>query len=318
MSRRPKKTPLSPWKKYVVIGAGVLGMVVVTLVALTLAFTPREPAALTTTLDLEHKQILGEANGGDSSAVWGEIRDVLEDFSGFLADQALSLQALATPSTDYVRVRAGMRREEIADSLAGKLNWSEQDRLHFLAYAPSVKPGNPEGYYEPGTYLLSEYSTPGEIARQMTDRFADDVTNRYATSTRKIINLDTALKIASIIQREAGSKSEMKLISGVIWNRMFQGMPLQMDATLQYAKGNEDIGWWPQVKSEDKYIDSPYNTYQNNGLPPTPISNVDIAAVDAALNPKKTTCLFYLHDKYRRLHCSDTYQQHLRNINYYY
>jgi UPF0755 protein len=110
----------------------------------------------------------------------------------------------------------------------------------------------------------------------------------------------------------------MKLISGIIWNRIFKGMKLQMDATLQYAKGNEEEGWWKEVNPEDKKIDSSYNTYLHVGLPPAPIANPGIAAIDAAYNPEKTECLFYLHDKKGKIHCSRTYEEHKKNIAIYY
>jgi UPF0755 protein len=94
-------------------------------------------------------------------------------------------------------------------------------------------------------------------------------------------------------------------------------MKLQIDATLQYAKGDEEE-WWPQVSPEDKKIDSPYNTYLTANLPPTPISNPGKAAIEAAYNPQTTSCLFYLHDRNRIIHCSATYQGQLNNIAKYY
>ena len=125
-----------------------------------------------------------------------------------------------------------------------------------------------------------------------------------------------AITIASIIQREAGGLKDMNLISGIIWNRLALGMPLQVDATLQYIKG-KDGKWWPYVLAKDKFLASAYNTYQNIGLPPTPISNPGEGAIDAALNPEKTECIFYLHDKYGRIHCSKDYKEHKKNINKY-
>ncbi len=132
----------------------------------------------------------------------------------------------------------------------------------------------------------------------------------------QVINLDTAITIASIIQREAAGPHDMNLISGIIWNRIFKGMSLELDATLQYAKGDEG-NWWPQVTGKDKYIESPYNTYQNKGLPPGAISNPSIDAINAAYNPKKTDCIFYLHDKNRKIHCTKTYAEHKKNVDRY-
>ena len=126
------------------------------------------------------------------------------------------------------------------------------------------------------------------------------------------------MKIASLIQREAAGKEDMALISGIIWNRIWSGMKLQIDATLQYAKGSEEEGWWQLVYPEDKKIKSEYNTYLNKGLPPSAIANPGRDAIYAAYHPKKTECLFYLHDKKRKIHCSKTYEEHKELIKKYY
>lgn len=102
----------------------------------------------------------------------------------------------------------------------------------------------------------------------------------------------------------------MKLISGIIWNRIWSGMKLQIDATVQYAKGNEEDGWWEQVNKGDTKIKSAYNTYLYPGLPPGAIANPGLAAIEAAFNPQKTACLFYLHDKNKQIHCARTYEEH--------
>ena len=88
-----------------------------------------------------------------------------------------------------------------------------------------------------------------------------------------------------------------------------------MDATLQYVKGTENA-WWPTVASKDKHIDSPYNTYKNKGLPPSPIANPGLAAITAALNPSTTDCLYYLHSN-DRIYCSKTYKEHKEKIEKY-
>ena len=90
----------------------------------------------------------------------------------------------------------------------------------------------------------------------------------------------------------------MRLISGIIHNRLKIGMPLQIDATLQYITGQSN-NWWPVPRSEDKEIDSPFNTYQNKGLPPLPIATPSKDAIRAALNPAKTDCLYYLIGAYQ-------------------
>jgi len=143
------------------------------------------------------------------------------------------------------------------------------------------------------------------------------------------------LTLASVIQREAAGTHDMKLIAGILWNRLLDGMRLQVDATVQYVR--DDIshygvardhyqplesytsqgGWWAPIKPEDKNIASPYNTYRNDGLPPHPICNPGLAAIEAVLNPEETNCFYYLHAPDRKIYCAVTYQEHLKNIETY-
>jgi UPF0755 protein len=95
-------------------------------------------------------------------------------------------------------------------------------------------------------------------------------------------------------------------------------MNLEIDATVQYARGNTGSGWWAPVTSGDiQNIDSYYNTYKYKGLPPFPISNPGIDAIEAVLHPAETDCLYYLHDNNRQIHCAKTYEEHQANIEEY-
>jgi UPF0755 protein len=218
---------------------------------------------------------------------------------------------LANPYMRIVKVNEGLRKEEVAEVIADKLDWNEQDKQDFIDSA------NVEGHYFPRTYFIYKDEDPAVVSATMIDEFKKQVINIKKPKSKQIINENTALKIASIIQREASGKSDMNLISGIIWNRIFSGMKLQIDATLQYAKGSEEDGWWEEVNSEDKKIKSSYNTYLHAGLPPGAIANPGLAAITAAFNPQTTSCLFYLHDKNRKIHCTQTYEEHKKNIEIY-
>jgi UPF0755 protein len=137
---------------------------------------------------------------------------------------------------------------------------------------------------------------------------------------RTFVSLDEALIIASLLEREAYDFTDMRYISGIIWNRLFTDMRLQLDATLQYAKGNKvkPQTWWPKVVPEDKYIASVYNTYKHKGLPPGAISNPSAEAVLAALNPVKIDCMYYFHDADGGFHCTKTYEEHKTLLKKYY
>ena len=232
---------------------------------------------------------------------------------GYLLLNGLSLsetyQNLANPYLRIVHVTPGLRKEQIVDIFAETLAWNDQNRKDFEA--------NVEGYYFPATYLVPVYASGKEVGAKMVAKFHEEVQPPVLKKGKNVINEDTAVKIASIIQREAAGPADMNLISGIIWNRIFQGMSLDMDATLQYAKGNDQNGWWPTVVPADKKINSPYNTYKNEGLPPTPISNPGLSAIAAAYNPTTTDCIFYFHDKNRVIHCSKTYEDHVAKIKQY-
>jgi UPF0755 protein len=222
---------------------------------------------------------------------------------------------LANPSVKIIKIGEGLRKEEIAEILVNKFGWDEIQKENFLNTHLAYAKESFEGQFFPKTYMMHKDSDPVVVSKTMTDEYRKEMRSINKPKSTKIINENTALIVASLIQREAGGKNDMKLISGIIWNRIFKGMKLQIDATLQYAKGDEDL-WWPEVKSEDKRIESPFNTYIY-AMPPTPISNPGLAAIEAAYNPQKTNCLFYLHDKYKKIHCATTYEQHKKNIQKY-
>ncbi len=218
---------------------------------------------------------------------------------------------LANPYMRIVKVNEGLRREEVAEVVANRLDWDDTEKADFLDKA------NVEGRYFPKTYLIYKDEVPAKVVETMNTEFDKQVSKVKKPKSKTIINEETILKIASIIQREAAGKQDMNLISGIIWNRIFNGMKLQIDATLQYAKGSAEDGWWGEVNPEDKKIKSSYNTYLHPGLPPGAIANPGLAAISAASNPIKTDCLFYLHDNNRNIHCAKTYEQHKKNIDIY-
>lgn len=248
------------------------------------------------------------------SSAGGTFRLVLKQTLSTLSD-ARFYESLANPTIAYVRVVEGARKEEIVQNLEKKFRWDKKDINDFLAY-DDLRERKFEGKYFPDVYLVPKEISGKEMRDLMNERFDEKLLKLKTVAKDKNLNFDSVVIIASIIQREAANKTDMFLISGVIWNRLFSGMKLQMDATLQYAKGNDESGWWPRVSPEDKSVSSPYNTYKNSGLPPSPISNPGLAAIEAAINPQKTSCLFYFH-KNRQIYCSKTYEEHKNKIDVY-
>lgn len=271
-----------------------------------------------TNIDFENRVIADTEDPPDLAdnqlaSVWTAARDLYVNLRMAL-EQSPTYASLASPSGRYVKIIEGFRREEVADSLAKQLGWSDTERDTFLKNSKHLEPVIREGRYQPGIYFLPAGASYKDIREMVAEKFRTDVEERYSKELAKDVPLETALKVAAIIQREAGRRDEMRYISGIIWNRIFREMNLQIDATLQYAKGSEENGWWPQVVPDDKYLNSPFNTYQNKGLTPMPIANPSVAAIAAALNPRKTECLFYFHDRRGRFHCSKTYEGHVTKL----
>ncbi len=225
-------------------------------------------------------------------------------------------QQFASPLSRTLVIYAGERKEEVIKHFGDILGWTSEQRVEFSSLVTSTNPAFVEGKFYPGSYTVAKTATPSEVADILIKRFAEEILSRYDTSLEAIVPLHDTLVIASLLEREAYDFNDMRYISGIIWNRLFIGMPLQIDATLQYAKGSKltEAKWWPTIKPSDKYIDSSFNTYKNKGLPPEPISNPSLESVIAALNPRLTDCLFYFHDVDGNFYCSVTYEEHVTKL----
>ena len=169
-----------------------------------------------------------------------------------------------------------------------------------------------EGLLYPARYEMPALSTPTEMLSAM----AAETERRMATvDWTRLSDLGVtqyeALIIASLIQREAGTDEDRPLISSVIYNRLDAGMPLQIDATVVYALG-ESPG---RVLAEHLKIESPWNTYRIDGLPPTPIGTAQIESIEAAADPAESDYLFYVLISPDGSHgFSETYEEHQERI----
>lgn len=221
------------------------------------------------------------------------------------------------PDLKWITVVPGMRKEQIGEKLKEALGWSNRELENWNETYTAMKFDHMEGVYFPDTYLIPVDESGLKIANRMINNFNEKFAPYLPEFAKKNIIWTTGLRLASLIQREASGTSDMKLISGILWNRLEIRQKLEVDATIQYAKGKTDGKWWPAVTESDiRNIHSPYNTYENKGLPPHPIANPGIAAIEAALNPQETDCFYYLHSR-RQIYCAKTYEEHLENIEKY-
>jgi UPF0755 protein len=170
-----------------------------------------------------------------------------------------------------------------------------------------------EGLLWADTYRISDSEDEIDVLKTMVSLF-EKKADAIGLSNASVAGYGPydIVKIASLIETEARVDEDRPLIASVIYNRLAQGMPLQIDATLIYARGKPDER---SLSDADKQIDSLYNTYRHAGLPPTPISSVSEASLRAAMAPAQTNYLYYVvGDADGRHKFAATYDEHLANI----
>ena len=192
-----------------------------------------------------------------------------------------------------VTVAEGLTVKKIAELLGDFENFDKEEFLE--------KTGKLEGYLFPDTYLFLPFAETEQIIGTMTDNF-----KKKAGDVGKDIVI-----MASLIEKEVPDIGDRKIVSGILWKRLKLGMALQVDAVFPYITGKQ------KVLSDDLKIDSPYNTYLHKGLPPGPISNPGLDAVEAAKNPQETSYLYYLSGKDGKTHFAKTFAEHLKNKEKY-
>ena len=212
----------------------------------------------------------------------------------------------------------GLTLTQIAERV-GKLPGHDPRAFLLLAVSGQIRsryqaPGvnSLEGLLEPDTYFLNADDTDAEILQRLVDTF-DERADEIGLGNPNAAGLDPYQTIvaASLIEREAGLDEDRPLISAVLRNRLRDGMRLQIDATVCYAKG----GCPTPLTEGDLQIDSPYNTYNVDGLPPTPISGVTTKSLQAAQNPADVPYLYYvLADANGKHAFATTYPEHLLNV----
>lgn len=220
------------------------------------------------------------------------------------------VKTLQTGSEDvWVTLIEGWRVEEMADKLNQQLGI---DKKEFLKNAK-------EGYMFPDTYLFPKEATVSYI----TDTLKNTFDNRFSQDLRSRIRAkglteEQGVILASIVEREGRSAKARTQIAGILLKRLNIDMGLNADATLQYALGYQpqEKSWWKRnLTSEDKKIDSPYNTYLYKGLSPAPICNPSLSSLEAVANADSNTpYLYYYHDSKGNSYYAKTLEEHNQNI----
>ncbi len=203
----------------------------------------------------------------------------------------------------------GWRSEQIADRLQAIGFSSRDDFLSAVATPASVPsvnllpdpaPPRLEGFLFPETYEVPQ-AVPGTRAADLMLRMFQQRLGKSLGSNAAGLTPVQVVTLASIVEREAKQASERATIASVYLNRLEIGLPLQADPTVQYAVATRDGAqaatynyWKTELSSGDLEVDSPYNTYMHNGLPPGPICNPGEAAIRAVLQPAHTDYMYFV------------------------
>ncbi len=205
-----------------------------------------------------------------------------------------------------VRIHEGATTKEMAALFDRQFERFDAD--NFLAQTKLQ-----EGYLFPDTYFFLPNITEDTVIQAMRQNFDMQITPLLPHIASSTHSLSDIVIMASIIEREAHNSTDRRKISGVLWNRLARGMLLQVDVTFLYTIGKGTY----QITMKDLMTDSPYNTYKNKGLPPTPIGSPSLDSLKAAIGPIESDNLYYLADRNGVTYFSKTYAEHLRKKNLY-
>jgi UPF0755 protein len=233
----------------------------------------------------------------------------------FQLKQTMNIQQIAKTLQEgriaelNVRIPQGKRLEEIAAIVASQVPVDGAELLNLMQNADPWKSqfeflndvpagASLEGYIFPDTYSVPrDKVTARDVLLAALRNFDKKVTPQLRADLQaEGRTLYDAISLASIVEREAGVEKDRSTIAGVYMNRLNDGMALDADPTIQYGLGNsrDPKTWWPQITQADyQGVQSPYNTYLNPGLPPSPIANPALASIEAAINPEKHPYYFF-------------------------
>jgi UPF0755 protein len=191
---------------------------------------------------------------------------------------------------DLIKIAEGAWNSEIFEAMAATKNWSEDPAQSAKKVVLPQGITSLEGVLFPAQYSFAEGTTQVEALQSMVDKFIQVISNLDFVDPSGKLNTQQLVTVASLVQAEGDTK-DFAQISRVIRNRLAIGMPLQFDSTVHYLKNTRGQIF---LSNKSTKLKSPYNTYQNYGLPPAPIGNPGLSALKAAIAPANGDWLFFI------------------------
>jgi len=231
------------------------------------------------------------------------VPQIVDRITGAAPEETVVQAASTAPESFDITIPEGWRTEQIAEEyerLGGEggaaafldavanIDRSQFDFLAGLAPEESL-----EGFLFPDTYRFDGDDATVNVVT-MLNTFGARYTPEMRQRTQQMgLTIHDVLTIASLVEREARLPEERPTIADVYLSRLEENWRLEADPTVQYALGTPQE-WWPKLSGEDLFYDSPYNTYQIDGLPPGPIANPGFASIQAVLVPNDTPYMFFV------------------------
>lgn len=251
---------------------------------------------------MDKDAIIAKLNAGDTVAAETIRFTIPEGFTVLQIADKLAAEKL-------------INKEKFLSLVASTQAWGDAEAVRSIPESDKLHQ-RLEGYLFPETYEMKKESTEEDIIKRMVSEFDRKLATLpegwMDVLEEKKMTLHELLTIASLVEREVVVDEERALVAGVIYNRIADGMKLQIDATVQYSLDKPK----ERLYEKDLLVDSPYNTYKVEGLPPGPIASPSFDSIEAALYPEDTDYFFYVTKKDgSQSHLfAKTYKEHLRNI----
>lgn len=223
------------------------------------------------------------------------------------------------PELLWVTIPEGYRREQIAFLFEKTFSLESTDFVDQFLVLTKGK----EGRLFPDTYLFPREITAQLVVSTLENTFDKRIATLQSAIDSSSLSEEEIITMASLVERETITEAERPIVAGILFNRLNLGMPLQVDAGVQYALANRDCvpltascEWWPTPLRGDLEIESPYNTYLFQGLPPAPVANPGLASISAVVSPEDSDYLYYIHNE-GKIYYARTLEEHNANVAKY-
>lgn len=257
-------------------------------------------------------RLLARLRGQEADVRAGEYRFAAhrtqDDVLRALVSQGAQVAAWVTVPEGFTNRQVARRLESAGIGSAARFERAfDRDTL----VVDGERTRSMEGFLFPSTYLIALGATPQQVETAMTAQFFANLPRDAAALARRMhVSVPQVVTVASLVEREAKTEADRPEIAGVIYNRLRLNIPLEVDATIEYALPVHKL----ELSYADLRVNSPYNTYLHAGLPPTPIANPGRPSLEAALHPSKTDYLYYVYCGNGRHVFAKTLAEHQANM----